>query len=133
MSASLVASMSAMYCLLYQFNFSRLNTAADFDTFCHSNSFTNCSREKISCSFPGFHPKNAIKFISASGRYPASRKSSIDTSPCRLDSFCLFSFTRSERCAYVGLSQPNASYNAMCFGVELIHSSPRITCVISMR
>ena len=64
-------------------------------------------KEKISLSSPGFQPKKAIKFTKASGKYPLSIKSCTETSPWRLLSFCLFSFTSKGRCANSGISQPN--------------------------
>ena len=44
----------------------------------------------ISLSSPGFHPKNATKFTSASGRYPFALKSSTETSAAVYTNVLLF-------------------------------------------
>ena len=48
--------------------FSGSKRAPALCTFSKSNSWMSCSIEKISSSFPGFHPKSAKKLIRASGK-----------------------------------------------------------------
>src|SRR3989338_8519191 len=56
-----------IYCLLNQFSLSTLNTAPVLPTLEKSKSFTSSSKVYISFSVPGFQPKKATKFTSASG------------------------------------------------------------------
>jgi hypothetical protein len=85
-----------------QFSFSTLNTAPDFPTRSRVNSFSSSSSVNISLSSPGFQPRSATKFTSASGKKPLFRYSSTATSPCRLLSFDLSGLRSRGRCANRG-------------------------------
>ena len=55
-------------------------------------------------------------------------------SPSRLDNFPFpIGFKINGKCANSGASQPKALYNKQCKGMDGNHSSPRITCEVSIK
>ena len=126
---------------------SKSNFAPDFPTLSRLNDSTNSFIEKISCSVPGFHPKNESIFINASEIYPLSRYPELTSpvsgffqsvgntgnpslSPSLLLNFPFPSgFKIRGKCANSGVtsSQPKYLYNKICNGADGNHSSPLIT------
>ena len=129
--------------------FSGSNLAPALWTLFKSKDSTNSSRLNNSFSVPSFQPNNARKLITASGKkpfslYPEDIPSSVSQSngntgkpilsPSRLDNFPFpTGFIINGKCANSGASQPNALYSKTCRGIDGNHSSPRITCEVSIK
>ena len=85
-SASSSAGSCRMYSPFIHVSLSALKMAPDFPTRSRSKCCTSSSREKTSVWSSSDHPRSAMKFVSASGRYPSSRYASVDVAPCLFDS-----------------------------------------------
>src|SRR6478735_99064 len=142
-----------MYCWLYHFALLISNFVPDFPIRSTVNASISSSIVKSSCCVPGFQPRNARKFVVASCKYPCCLKpihlsplagsfqsnGNIGNPPAsasRLLNLPLPSgFNNNGKWANCGIvsSQPKKRYNNTCNGADGNHSSPRITCEISIK
>ena len=148
--ARLATSCNLRYCSLNHLALFTSNLAPALLIRSNEKADINSSNENNSCSVPGFQPKKARKLIIAAGRYPSCLKPFEITPVCGsfhskgktgnppksaslLESFPFPSGFKSKgKWANCGGCQPKAWYNNICNGADGSHSSPRITCVISI-
>jgi hypothetical protein len=128
-AARLSGGRSLMYWLLSHSSFCSSKTAPFRLMSSSRKAAVISSRVIFSLASPGDQPRRARKLNVASGRYPWSRYSVTETAPCLLLSRFLSGPRMSGRWANRGGAAPAARYRRTCFGVLLMWSSPRITCV----